>query len=285
MKNHNKTIIIDCNYVGHASRFAVDPKLKTSTGISTNVIYGFLETVLLLSSYYKTNDLIFVWDSITSKRKEIFPEYKKSRHKDLTEEERNELKSAYKQFKILRKRVLPTIGFNNNFVVEGYEGDDLIADIIQNDIYGRDFLIYASDHDLYQLLSYNVSIIKKKVLYTVRDFVDEFGISPKKWWRVKALAGCTSDEVPGIKGIGEKTACKYLKNELKEKSITYQKIVDEKEKVEARNKPLVKLPFEGMSHIVLTKNTFHIEETKKLFEYYEFESFLDDFNEWKKVLS
>lgn len=279
-----KTIIVDCNYLGHASRFAIDSNLRTSKGIYTNVIYGFLETILNLCNYYVTNDLIFVWDSKESKRKELFPDYKKSRHKDLTEEERKALTEAYKQFKKLRKRILPALGFNNNFMVSGYEGDDLIADIVMNDPYGKEFLIYASDHDLYQLLSYNVSIIKKSGIYTVKDFVNEFGISPKKWWRVKVLAGCASDEVPGIKGVGEKTACKYLKNELKEKSVTYKKIVDEKEEIETKNKPLVKLPFEGLPHIELQKNKFDLEKTKEIFEYYELQSFLDNFDEWEEIL-
>lgn len=283
MKNLN-TIIIDCNYLGHASRFAVDSKLKTSTGIHTNVIYGFLETVLNLSIYYKTSDLVFVWDSMQSKRKEIFPDYKKSRHKDLTEQEKLELKIAYKQFRILRKNILPAMGFQNNFMEEGFEGDDLIASIIKNDSFGKNFLIYASDHDLYQLLSYNVSMIKKKGIYTARNFVDEFGINPKKWWRVKALAGCTSDEVPGLKGIGEKTACKYLKNELKEKSITYKKIIDGQEEIEKQNKPLVKLPFTGTPALTLQKNKFNLEKIKELFEYYEFQSFLENFDEWEEAL-
>lgn len=280
----NRTIIVDCNYVGHASRYAVDAGLRTSKGVYTNVIFGFLQTVITLSQVYQTRRFAFVWDSKQSERKKLFPEYKKSRHKDLTEQEKIELDRAFKQFQIIRKRVLPTMGFRNIFLEPGFEGDDLCASIIFNDEFGKDFLLYASDHDLYQLLSPRVSMIKKKELYTIDKFVDEFGINPNQWWKVKALAGCSSDEVPGIKGIGELTACKYLRNQLKETTATFKKIVDSREEVEARNIPLVKLPFEGTPVCRLQKDEFDLEATKELFEYYEFDSFLDAFDEWEDLM-
>lgn len=283
MKNR-KTIIVDCNYCGHAVRYSVDSKLKTSTGIRTNVIFGFLQTLLTLSHSFDTNKFVFVWDSKKSLRKELFPEYKKSRHKDLTPEEKEDLKSAFLQFQVIRKRVLPTLGFRNVFLETGYEGDDLIASVINCDDFGRDFLLYASDHDLYQLLSPRVSMIKRKELYTVDKFVQEFGINPSQWYLVKALAGCSSDEVPGIRGIGETTACKYLRKELKEKSVAFQKICDGKEEAETRNIPLVRLPFEGTPKCTLREDQFNIRAARDLFRYYEFDSFLDEFDDWREML-
>lgn len=283
MKN-NKTIIVDCNYVGHAVRHTVDTKLQTSSGVHTNVIYGFLQSILMLSQVYSTNKFVFVWDSKLSKRKELFPEYKKSRHKDMTPEEKEELHQAFLQFQILRKRVIPTIGFQNNFMEPGYEGDDMIASVIQNDDFGRDFLLYASDHDLYQLLSPRVAMIKRKELYTIDKFVQEFGINPSQWWMVKTLAGCSSDEVPGIRGVGEMTACKWLRKELKEKSVAFQKIVDSREEVERRNIPLVKLPFEGTPVKKIAEDRFDIRATRKMFQYYEFDSFLEEFDEWREMM-
>ena len=101
---------------------------------------------------------------------------------------------------------------------------------------------------------------------------------------VKALAGCGSDEVPGIKGIGEITACKYLKNQLKETTAAYKKIVDGKEEATKRNIPLVKLPFDGTPVCKLVEDKFDAEATKELFEYFEFDSFLDEFDEWEELL-
>jgi len=283
MKNQ-KTIIVDCNYLGHSCRFAIDQKMRTTTGIYTNVIFGFLRAIVTIAQTFDTNHFAFVWDSRKSFRKDIFPEYKKTRHKDITLEERENLERAYRQFNILQKKILPGIGFSNIFMEEGYEGDDLIASIINNDMYQQDFLVYANDHDLYQLLSPRVSMIANKKVYTIGKFVEEFGINPSQWWMVKAIAGCSSDEVPGIKGVGEKTVCKYLRKEMNEKTGTFAKIVDQLPIVQARNEPLVKLPFEGTPGIHLQPDNFNLRKTMKLFKHFELESLVEEFCEWREVL-
>ena len=249
-----------------------------------NVIFGFLQTILNVCQVFDTNKLLFVWDSKKSLRKELFAGYKKSRHKELTKEEKLELDSTFRQFQIIRKRVLPTIGFRNIYLEAGYEGDDLVASIIQNDKFGRNFLIYASDHDLYQLLSETVAIIKQKKIYSIKNFIQEFGISPTDWWLVKTIAGCSSDEVPGIQGVGEKTACKYLRKELKEKSVVFQRIKDQYDETHNRNVPLVKLPFSGAPPCHIVDDEFDIKATRKLFQEFEFNSFLEDFDEWRQIL-
>ena len=283
MRNQ-KIIIVDCNYLGHSCRFAIDPKMKTTTGVYTNVIFGFLRAIITIAQTFDTNRFAFVWDSRKSLRKEIFPEYKKTRHTNITPEERENLERAYRQFRVLHKRILPEIGFSNIFMEDGFEGDDLIASIINNDMYQQDFLIYANDHDLYQLLSPRVSMIANKKVYTIGKFVEEFGINPSQWWMVKAIAGCSSDEVPGIKGVGEKTACKYLRKEMNEKTSTFAKIVDQLPIVQKKNEPLVKLPFEGTPKIDLRPDNFNLRKTMKLFKYFELESLVEEFCEWREVL-
>lgn len=281
---NQSTIIIDCNYLGHAARFAMDKKLSTSTGIRTHVIFGFLKTVINLGMSFDTSDLVFVWDSKKSIRKQMFPGYKEKRHKDETPEERAEMDSAYHQFKILEKKIIPAMGFKNNFIADGYEGDDLIASIIENNPRVPNFMIYASDKDLYQLLSNNVCMIKQRQTYTIKSFVKEYGISPAQWHLVKALAGCTSDEVPGIAGVGEITACKYIRNELKPTAKVLQRIKDEEEQVKKFNIPLVKLPLVGTPEIKLVKNEFNPDKAKELFRYFEFRQFIDEWDDWSELL-
>ena len=101
---------------------------------------------------------------------------------------------------------------------------------------------------------------------------------------VKTLAGCSSDEVPGIRGVGEMTACKWLRKELKEKSVAFQKIADSREEVERRNIPLVKLPFEGTPVKKIAEDRFDIRATRIMFQYYEFDSFLEEFDEWREMM-
>ena len=108
-------------------------------------------------------------------------------------------------------------------------------------------VVVSSDTDLYQLLSTRVSIWKphKKEIYTSKDFSrDYYNLDPIQWVQVKALAGCTSDAIPGIPGVGEVTAGKFLRGLLKPASKAYQSI-ERFQSVWQNNLPLVRLPFEG----------------------------------------
>ena len=79
---------------------------------------------------------------------------------------------------------------------------------------------------------------KKKKLYTKQNFINEFDIEPKQWVKVKQIAGCKSDTVDDISGIGEKRAIQYLKNELNEKTKGYQNIQEGQDVID-RNEDLV----------------------------------------------
>ena len=141
-------------------------------------------------------------------------------------------------------KVLPKLGFKNNFIQTGMEADDLIAAITQN--YDVELVIISADQDLYQLLTPTVSMYssKGKKLTTDKSFTKEYGIKPDKWARVKQIAGCSTDNVKGIEKVGEKTAIKYIKDELGKKTKAYNNIVQGDAIIE-RNEALVKLPFKG----------------------------------------
>lgn len=274
----NKYVLIDCNGFCHKARFTTGELMYN--GLHTGVIYGFLDQMLTIQSMTKSNNFIFLWDSKESERKKYYAEYKAGRYKNLTPEQQEELKYSFAQFTILRKRILPELGFNNNFIQDGFEADDLIAQVVEQ-LPSEDIVIASSDEDMYQLLSPNVKMLKSKGFYTVDNFVAEFGINPCEWVRVKAIAGCTSDNVKGVVGVGEKTACKYIKGELKNTHKTYMNIVsDEGVKIELYNKQLVKLPFCGTQRIVLTNNKFNIEKLKEFCTYYNFKSFEERMDEW-----
>lgn len=277
-----KVILIDSNYVGHASRFAL-PDMRDKKGRGTGVIYGFLSTILILHQTLEANTFAFVWDSPRSFRREIFPGYKEGRRKKRSPEENLAIQEAYKQFDLLQKEILPALGFVNNFSIDGLEGDDLIAEIVRDK--DKFFYVYASDQDLYQILSDNVVMIKNKKFYTAKKFKQEFGIEPSSWSKVKALAGCKSDEVPGINGIGEKTVCKYLCKQLKQDSVAHKKIVENRLEIMKRNMPLVRLPFAGTPHLELEIGKAHISQKRlrKIFKEYDFNSFLEDFEEWETL--
>jgi len=270
--NKDATLLIDSNYIAHQARFAL--KNFQYEDIPTGVIFGFLNRVLFLGNKFKTNDIVFYWDSKKSLRKRIYPEYKAKRHKDLSDEDRRALNIAFEQFNILKNEILPMIGFVNNITQTGYESDDTIASTVINKL--GDFVVITADEDLFQLLDYcNIYNPQKDKLYTRETLVLEKFITPEKYWLVKAIAGCNSDNVKGIQGVGEKTVIKYLNNQLNPKSKAYQKIKND-EFILERNKELVKLPFEGTREPRIMSNSFNMEMFRDICNTYGLDSFLSD---------
>lgn len=238
-------LLIDCNQLCHAAFHTM--KDLSFRGSPTGVIYGFLSSVLKLQDEMHTQNIAYCFDYGRSIRKETYPDYKKKRHsKEYTEEEQIAYNQLHKQIKKLRRKILPTVGFRNVFSQKGYEADDLIASICLANRKKNKLVIVSSDQDMFQLLHRNVSIYnwRTKTTFTKSHFKQKYGITPKKWGIVKAMAGCATDEVAGIRGVGEVSAVKFLKNELKPESKIYG-LISEGQKIIKRNLPLVELPFDG----------------------------------------
>ena len=278
-------IVCDCNYISYVEKFALSTGLSYRGG-HTEIIYGFLKQILKLAQRFETNQLIFCWDSKDSLRKKTYPEYKANRRKDQTEEEKEANEIAYKQFNQLRRTVLPSMGFNNIFMQEGYEGDDLIAYIVRDHPCN---VVITNDEDMLQLLdNCNLYNITKRSLTDKDEFIRAYGISPMDWVDVKSYAGCYSDNVKGLEGVGEKTVAKWLRGELKQTTKTYQKINSpEGWDIHRRNHPLVCLPLEGLPPIRLTKDSFLKKSFRDVFMEYGFNSFLenDKFEKWIKAFN
>jgi len=254
------------------------------------IIFGFLRQVLKFAKRYGTNNFIFCWDSQESLRKKVYRPYKENRNKkDRTDEERHDDSLAYDQFTIIKEEILPTIGFKNIFEEDGFESDDLIAKIIK-DRAASDFVIVTSDNDMYQLLDDERIIIydlRNKREYIDEDFQLEYGILPRQWSSVKALAGCTTDNVEGIKGVGVPTAIKYYRQELNPKSKVHQRIESEDGQcIYKRNMELVKLPYKGTPILVFSKDNLKLERFESICIKYGFSSYLkkENFNEWRRSL-
>ena len=250
-------LIIDCNFLCHRAKHTTQN--LSFEGSATGVIYGVLRSILDLVERYETKHIIFCWDYGKGIREDIYPQYKanrKNRSEELSYEEERFENSFQKQVKKLRREYLKTIGFRNNFKQKGYEGDDVIASVVIHTPIKDDAIIISADKDLYQLISPTISMynpITRKTM-TSRTFSQKFGIKPKQWATVKALAGCTTDNVIGIKGVGELTAIKYLTNTLGTKGKIFSKIVDEEHHILHTNLPLVRLPLEGTKIFKLRKD-------------------------------
>lgn len=233
MNAPRKILIVDGASLAYTAYFSFDAK-----GIAVNrVIYGFFMLLLQACRNREAHHICFCWDSSKSLRKRIFPGYKGNRKGSET---RTFVQS---QLERLRDEIIPVLGFVNSFQRVGYEADDLIASICRHPgpEEGEEYTVVSSDHDMYQLLTDSVSMydVRRRSIYTRRDFMEEYGIEPILWGSVKAMAGCSTDKVPGVPGVGERKAIKYISGELEwKRSEEAQAIIE-------RNQKLVVLPFFG----------------------------------------
>ncbi len=289
-------LLIDSNYICWKSMIAL-------RGLSweeqdTGVLFGFLKVIQKLAKLFDYPRFIFTWDSTKrpSYRQEYYPDYKKKKG-DLDPEMINLLETGKPQFRELRTHILPQIGLKNHIVQPKLEADDMIAELIfqlhhflekEGGAVDQKTTIISSDNDLYQLIiSNNIQMydIKNKTSTTRSTFYSQRGIWPEQWATVKALSGCSSDGVPGIPGIGDKTAIKYLRRELsngkkKQAIINNRKIID-------FNIPLVKLPHERTKSIDLLPDRLSTEEFVNICLDFGMRSLIDkeeNFKIWRKIL-
>jgi len=245
-------------------------------GMNVSVIFGFLKTILAIFKKYRSNQMVFAWDSKKSNRKLLFEKYKSNRRKNLTEEEKEKLNESFTQFTALRMAVLPSMGFRNNFRKTGFEGDDIIA-AITHQTREDEVVIVSSDHDYYQLLGSGIVMYdpKKRKELDSAWFEREFTITPLQWAKVLSIAGCPGDGVPGVSGVGVKTAIKYLKYELKKDSKPYKNIKNHQKEIELYDS-LVRLPLQGTGKFEIKENRLSEKNFWDNFSYYGFHSFMKD---------
>jgi DNA polymerase-1 len=238
-------------------------------GQPTTIIYGFLKNLIDLQEQFRTGRFLFCFDSKASLRKNIYPAYKQKRHaKELTEEELEFEKAFRLQIKKLRRKYLPEIGYRNIFRKNGFESDDLLAYLarkVTNNDPGARAVIITADHDLFQCIAPRVSIYNpssRKEL-TLQEFKHKYDIHPKKWATVKAIAGCNTDGVEGVRGVGELTAIKYLNDKLGYKTKAYAAITsNDGKRIRKRNMQLVKLPFKDTPKLNIVQDNLSIKGWK-----------------------
>jgi DNA polymerase-1 len=251
----------------------------------TGIIFGFLNQILQLAIRFDYPRFIFAWDSKRSCRRDVYPNYKQ-KDKEITQDMLELLGISKPQFSTLRIQVLPRIGFANNFIQTGLEADDIIAMIVK-DLYHKEVYIISSDNDLYQLLlpTHNLYDPKKKTVYGFHDFFNEWNVLPNDWPKIKALAGCNGDNVKGLPGVGEKTAIKWLKGNLKGKKADI--ISQNSTKMYLTNLPLVSLPHKDTIPITLQQDRLNFPEFEVTCLEYGFRSFLKKgvYEKWQKILS
>lgn len=214
---------------------------------ASGVVFGAIDTIENQVELHAPDNVVFAFDSGgRGLRAKIDPTYKANRYKDLTEQEAQALKDYREQESLLRTKHLPAMGYRNIFASRGYEADDIIAGIASDLHIRHDAVIITADNDLWQCLRMNVCwhnpVTGKTV--TFDSFTKEWDLHPIMWADVKAFAGCSTDGIQGIRGVGDKTAAKWFAGTLKPSSKKYQLINDNLE-VYNRNIQLTRLPLNG----------------------------------------
>jgi len=200
--------LIDGNNVAYRAFFALPESICTSSGFPTNALYGFCLMVLKILAEHHPSAVIVAWDSPEKTfRHEEFEEYKAQRKPmpDLLSEQWpyfQELSAAF--------------GFVN-LAVPGYEADDILATLArQAEAEGRDTIIVTGDRDALQLVGKHVKVmaptkgVTEVKIYDRAAVEERFGVPPALIPDLIGLKGDTSDNIPGVPGIGEKTAAELL---------------------------------------------------------------------------
>ena len=204
-----KIVLIDGHSILNRAFFGVPP-LTNSEGLHTNAVYGFLNIMFKILDEEKPDYLTVAFDrSEPTFRHQMFDAYKGTR-KPMAQELREQVP--------VMKEVLQAMGIT---IVEkpGYEADDLLGTIAgMAEAQGMDVSIISGDRDLLQLATDKVKIRIPKTKrtgteiedYYAADVVERYQVTPKEFIDVKALMGDSSDNIPGVPGIGEKTATNLI---------------------------------------------------------------------------
>ncbi|MDI6892581.1 MAG: DNA polymerase I [Actinomycetota bacterium] len=202
-----KVILIDGNSLVYRAFYALPTTLATKAGQITNAVYGFTGMLIRLLREQKPDVVVVAFDKGMPLRVNQYEEYKAHRP-----ETPDELKSQFP----LVKDVLCALNIPI-FEVEGFEADDVLATLAKEaESEGYEAVVVTGDRDAFQLISPSVKIMTTRkgisdiVLYDRRKVVERYGIPPEKMPDMLGLKGDASDNIPGVPGIGEKTASKLI---------------------------------------------------------------------------
>jgi DNA polymerase-1 len=200
--------MIDGNSIAYRAFYALPEDLATKSGQVTNAVFGFTRMLIRLIKDHHPEAVAVAWDvSRQTFRTVSYPEYKANRDK-APDHFRSQLP--------LIDEVLQALHINQ-LREEGYEADDIIASLTKKAVAdGWDVLIVTGDRDAFQLIDDHVKVlytrrgISDTVLATEDWVTDRYGITPAQYVEYAALRGDTSDNLPGVPGVGEKTAAKLI---------------------------------------------------------------------------
>ena len=293
-----KFIIIDGNALIHRSFHAIPPTLRTKDGRLVNAVYGFTSFILRAFLELRPEFVVLTLDrAVPTFRHKEYSEYKATRTKAPDE--------LYEQIPIVKEvaKVLDIPIFEK----DGFEADDLIGTLAKEAKTATDWhsIIITGDMDTLQLIDKHTSVytmsrgFSNSVLYGPDEVKARYGISPNQIVDYKALRGDTSDNIPGVKGIGDKGAVELLQN-FKTLDGVYKAAEKDSKKIKKRTKELLiadkekaylsqnlatidcEVPIK-INWDLFRLDSFNEEKAIKLFQELEFRSLLNKLKQVKNL--
>jgi DNA polymerase-1 len=206
-KGAGELFLIDGNSLAYRAFFALPESMATSDGRPTNAIYGFATMMVKALTEYRPEAVVVAWDAGLSGRDKTYPDYKAQRapRPDLLQEQWPHLRPLAEAF-----------GFTN-VRVDGWEADDVIATIAeQAKERGIPVMVVSGDRDVYQLVGDGIRVmstsrgVTETKIYDREAVIERWGVPPEAVPDLIGLKGDSSDNIPGVPGIGEKTAAALL---------------------------------------------------------------------------
>ncbi|MBT4594979.1 hypothetical protein HOD08_03820, partial [bacterium] len=276
--NTDKLVIIDGSAMLYRAYYGLRP-LTTSKGTPIQAVLGFCKALKKLIREQKPSHMAVAWDMGHSGRSEIHAEYKSTREErpcDLTEQQMN-----IKKFATAIKL--------KQLECAGYEADDIIGTVVRNTkSFAKEIIIVTPDKDLRQLVGGNVIVVDPISVkrYDEETCLEKYGFPTSKIRFYHALLGDTSDNIPGVKGIGKKTAQELVTNfeNLDDLYANLQKVVKPRTKMlleEGKEKAYLSYELFGLKEVAVDTDLdslkFDEDDWKgayPLFEELEFKSLL-----------
>jgi DNA polymerase-1 len=208
MPKKSRLVLIDGHALAYRAFHALPEDMRTSQGELTNAVFGFTSMLLNVLREEKPTHIAVTFDKGRTFRHEVYPDYKAHRAK-MPDEMRSQMARV--------RQVVETLGILI-FEQESYEADDLLGTLArQAGEQGADTLIVTGDMDLLQLVDEHTRVLTSRwrfsdtVIYDVEGVKRRYeGLTPAQLVDLKAMMGDKSDNIPGVRGVGEKTAVKLL---------------------------------------------------------------------------
>jgi DNA polymerase I len=206
-----RLFLIDGPSLVYRAFFALPESIATSTGVPTNAIFGFASMLVKIVTEYGVQPTVVAWDAGSSGRTEVYADYKAQRRSrpDLLKQQWPAMEPLVEAF-----------GYSN-VKIEGYEADDVIASLAQRALHADPpvpVMIVTGDRDAFQLIDGDGLVkvmatsrgITETKIYDRQAVIDRYGIAPELIPDFYGLKGDTSDNIPGVPGIGDKTASELI---------------------------------------------------------------------------